>query len=411
MSERALLSDGRRTVNGESDGTASRPHRLALICDLAEEEWPSMDLVGEMLYQNLRAFHSTEFATTQVQPRMQRRWSNLPLIGRTRLAHNTDRLLNRMGDYPRYLRTRMNQFDVFHIVDHSYSHLALTLGPARTVITCHDLNTFRCLLEPENEPRPRWFQAVTRRILKGMTSCAHVVCVSEVVRQEILRHRLVPDARLSVVQNAAHPSCCPLPDPDADAIAAGLLAADPGRQTSYLLHVGSTAARKRIDLVLEIFAAVRNEAPGARLVRVGGPFTAAQSLLAEKLGVAGAIQVLPFLDRSVLAAVYRRASILLQPSDAEGFGLPVLEALACGCPVIASDLPVLCEVGGTAAIYCPVGDIPAWTRAAVELLREQAFGAQFFAQRRERACEQASFFSWAEASRKLAGVYRHVLIP
>ena len=368
-----------------------------------------MDLVGGMLYQNLRAFHSAEFAATQVQPPMRRRWSKLPLVGRTRLALNTDRLLNRMGDYPRYLRRTMNQFDVFHVVDHSYAQLALVLGPEKTVVTCHDLNTFRCLLEPEEEPRPRWFRAMTRRILNGMTRCAHVVCVSGAVRQQILRHSLVPAARLSVVHNGAHPSCLPLPDPAADAGAARLLASDPAHQASYLLHVGSTAERKRIDLLLEIFAAVRKQAPGARLIRVGGPFTAAQSLLAEKLGVAGAIHVLPFLDRSVLAAVYRRASILLQPSEAEGFGLPVVEALACGCPVIASDLPVLREVGGSAAVYCPVGDVPAWTRAAVELLREQASGAEIFAQRRARACEQASLFSWAEAARKLADIYHHVL--
>ena len=71
----------------------------------------------------------------------------------------------------------------------------------------------------------------------------------------------------------------------------------------------------------------------------------------------------PFLrpaDRT-LAAVYRRAALVLQPSEAEGFGLPVAEALACGTPVLASDLAVLREVGGEAAVYRAVGDVPAWS--------------------------------------------------
>ncbi len=73
-------------------------------------------------------------------------------------------------------------------------------------------------------------------------------------------------------------------------------------------------------------------------------------------------------DRATLAAVYRRAALAFQPSDAEGFGLPVAEALACGTPVLASDIPVLREVGGAAASYAPVGDADAWSEAALALL-------------------------------------------
>ena len=105
-----------------------------------------------------------------------------------------------------------------------------------------------------------------------------------------------------------------------------------------LLHVGSTIPRKRIDVLLEVVAAVRRAEPGARLLKAGGSLTAEQERLARSLGLADAVVTLPFLTRRTLAALYRRAAVVLQPSEAEGFGLPVAEALACGVPIVASDL-------------------------------------------------------------------------
>ena len=166
-----------------------------------------------------------------------------------------------------------------------------------------------------------------------------------------------------------------------------------------LLHVGSTIPRKRIDLLLEIFAAMRRAYPGARLIKAGGGLRPEQTRQAEALGVADAIVTLPFFvpsERGILAAVYRRAALVLQPSDAEGFGLPVAEALACGATVLASDLPALREVGGDAAAYCPVGDIDAWTTAAAALLQAQRPAVAFMA--RPTRCRVGSGFAVSVAA-------------
>ena len=176
-----------------------------------------------------------------------------------------------------------------------------------------------------------------------------------------------------------------------------------------ILHVGSTIPRKRIDVLLDTFAAVRRRHPDARLLRVGGPLTTEQAQQAERLGVADAIVALPFLDRRTLAAVYRRAALVLQPSEREGFGLPVIEALACGTPVVASDIPPLREAGGLAATYCRTADLDAWTAAVHALVDERADDPVAWAQRRTSALAHARRFTLAAHARAMTAVYAGVL--
>jgi glycosyltransferase involved in cell wall biosynthesis len=118
---------------------------------------------------------------------------------------------------------------------------------------------------------------------------------------------------------------------------------------------------------------------------------------------------LPFLSRAVLAAVYRRAALVLQPSEAEGFGLPVVEALACGTSMLASDLGVLREVGGDAVVYRPVGDVPAWAEAALGLLDERRRSADAWHARRDAGLARARLYSWSNHVDRLTAIYHDVL--
>ena len=383
----------------------SRAPRVAVLCDLREENWHSMNLVADMLLEQTAA-RARGVETVRVCPPMRRRFSR---AGANGWRFNADRLANRFWDYPRHLRALRAGFDLFHVVDHSYAQLVHHLPPERTVVTCHDLDAFRCLLEPAAEPRPALFRAMTRRVLDGFRRAARVACDSHATRDELLAHRLLPAERLTVIPNGVHPAFTSEPSPRADAEAARLLGpAEEG--APELLHVGSTIARKRVDVLLRVFAAVRESFPRARLVRVGGAFTPAQAALADELKLRDAVIVLPHLDADVLAAVYRRAALVLQPSEREGFGLPVVEALACATPVVASDLKVLREVGGDGAVcYRPVGDVPAWADAATRLLRERAHAPDAFAARRAAATARAATFTWADYAARTVALYREVL--
>jgi glycosyltransferase involved in cell wall biosynthesis len=160
-----------------------------------------------------------------------------------------------------------------------------------------------------------------------------------------------------------------------------------------------------LDVLLRVFARARRELPHARLVRVGGEFEESHARLIEELRLGSSIVVLPFMNERTLAAVYRRAALLLQPSEREGFGLPVVEAEASGLPVLASDLPVLREVGGRAAVYRAVGDVRAWAEAVVNLLRERDEEPARWESRRADGVSNAARFSWEEYARRMASIY------
>jgi glycosyltransferase involved in cell wall biosynthesis len=376
--------------------------RVAILADMLEEQWPSMDLVADMLMEHLRRDHPGAVVPTLVRPSLRRRALRLP--GASRAAFTLDRFASRLWDYPRHVRALADAHDVFHIVDHSCAHLVHDLPAARVLVTCHDLDTFRSVLEPQLEPRSLLFRAMTRRILDGLRQAGHVACDTKSTREALVARAGFDPERTSIVHNGPHPSCTPNPEPAVDAEAARILGTSPGPD---LLHVGSTIARKRIDILLRVFAGVKGRHPSARLIRVGGPLSGAQRALARELSVEGAIVSLPFLDRRTLAAVYRRSTLVLLTSEREGFGLPILEALACGTPVIASSLDALHEVGGGAVEYCQPDDVGAWVETVDRRLATLADPAAAAAHR-EAGLARASEFSWSKYTADVVALYRRL---
>jgi glycosyltransferase involved in cell wall biosynthesis len=374
---------------------------VGLVADFVEEGWPSMDLAAELTRLAVERFGGDEFGATLLRPPLPRPARGLPWLG-AGTRHNLDRYLGRYLAYPRWLRARRGGYALFHLVDQSYAHLVHALPAGRSVVTCHDLDAFRSLLGEDREARPWWFRATMRRVLSGLRGAAQVICDSTAVRDALLAEGVVGESRLSVVPLPVHPDFSPLSDPHADAGLDTLLGprAEGGLE---LLHVGANMPRKDIPLLLRVVAALRERHPGLRLLRVGGGLDEGQRELADQLGIAGAIHELPFLPRPLLAALYRRARVLLLPSRREGFGWPVLEAMACGTPVAASDLPSLREIAGAGACFIAGSDPLEWAAAVEELLREDPAGPRAAAAR-----EAAARHSLEAYARGVLAVYRRV---
>lgn len=382
----------------------SREHvcgSLAVLHDMTEEGWTSMDQMGHLLTTRVPAF-APELRVTPIRHAMTRALS-LGTLRRVKPAFFADRVLNRMLLYPQRVRRQVKgRFDIYHVVDHSYAQLVLSLPAGRTVVTCHDIDTFRSIVHPPEERRNPLFRGMTKRILRGLRRAEVIVCVSEAARDDLLRFKLADAGRLRVVPNGFDPALLDRPSDAARARAAELLPRQRG--VVDLLHVGTDIPRKRVDRLLEITTRLRQRGQRIRLVRVGGPLRQETPQHTTGKALADVVE-LPFLDHDVLRAVYERCDLLLLPSDREGYGLPVLEAFAAGKPVVASNIPALRETSGGLASLVQPDALSDWVAAVEQVLDAGDPTGELAAARRARAAA----LTWDDHVRGLLPIYAELL--
>ena len=296
-----------------------------------------MDLCADMLVRHAPSNKHFEVC----QPAYQKRFGWLP----GKRCENFDRWRNRWRVYPRFLKKLPPWDGFYHLVDHSYSHLLHNLPEGKVGVYCHDLDAFRSVLQPDQEARPAWYRKMMGRVFEGFKKARIVFCNTHSTRNSVLSLGIWNDSEVIHAPLGVAEEFIPTGNHE------------PG---DYLLHVGSCIPRKRIDLLLQVVAAVRKQIPAIRLIQAGGQFTPEQRAQVDQLGLASVVEQRRDLSRNDLARLYRGAKCLLVTSDAEGFGLPVIEALSCGTLVIASDIPALREAGKNLAYYCQVGAIDEW---------------------------------------------------
>jgi glycosyltransferase involved in cell wall biosynthesis len=251
---------------------------------------------------------------------------------------------------------------VFHICDHSNSPYVDALPRSRVVATCHDLLAVRSALGefPEN-PTARLGRELQRRILKGLERCSHVACVSQATRDDFLRLSGQSGRCAPVVHNGLNYPYRRMEGLEANVHIAKALA-DAGviqeglgvlGEKSFILHVGGNQWYKNRSGVLHIYRRLTGLMPDApELVIVGKPLTDTHRNWIRSASLTKRVISVPGPDNETLRAFYSRARLLLFPSLAEGFGWPILEAQACGCPVVASQYPPMPEIGGKQESYC-----------------------------------------------------------
>jgi glycosyltransferase involved in cell wall biosynthesis len=291
---------------------------------------------------------------------------------------------------------RSERIDVLH--SPSYT---LPLWPrTRTVVTIHDI-IYRL--------HPHWFSPRRRLYYSRLVGAsAHradrIITVSHTSKQDIVRGYHIPPENIGVTYLAADPNYRPEEDPKVlgrirDRFTGG---------TEFILHVGALQRRRNIDMLLDVLAELKREGGlSFSLLLVGKNLWPRSSprAAAAKLGIGDSVIYRPFVPEEDMAALYSAARFLVYPSNYEGFGLPVIEAMACGTPVIASNVSAIPEVTGDAAILLDPTDPEPWKRAIRELNEDADLRTKLSA----AGLERSRLFSWERTARDTLAIYRETL--
>ena len=270
------------------------------------------------------------------------------------------------------------------------------------VVTVHDLSFVRT---PQLLP-PLKRAYLARLAAASVARARAVIAVSHQTADDVLRCFGAPAAKVHVIYNGVAANFTP-----ANAEASSRFRQAKGLPDRYFLYLGTLEPRKNLEVLVRAFGAWRAEAgpeqAAVKLVLAGGKGWYYETIFAQvaALGLLDAVLFPGFIPPADLPAWYRAAELFVYPSVLEGFGLPVLEAMACGVPVVCSQAESLLEVAGDAAATFPAGDVAALT-AALRSLSANPAQREYL---RARGLAQAARFSWEQAAAQTMGVYDAVL--
>lgn len=286
--------------------------------------------------------------------------------------------------------------DIFHSPD-------FVLPPvwrARSVLTIHDLSF---LTTPETSD-PNLREYLTRAVPRAVARADHILADSMSTRNDLATYLNTDPERITVVYPGVDPRFRPLRDRTiADVCARYDL------QQPFILSVGTLQPRKNYAVLIEACTRLDDlglETPDLRLVIAGGKGWLYEEIFetVERLGVGDRVRFLGFVADEDLPALYNAAEVFAMPSLYEGFGLPVLEALACGTPVVTSNVSSLPEVAGDAALLVSPHDVAGLSQALYQALTDQELRTTL----RERGLIQARQFTWQRAAETVLGIYHQL---
>ncbi len=343
--------------------TARRPvlNMVLLIGNYPADHQQSMQRFAAMM---LRGLTAAGIPAELIQPQ--------PVLGRFRLAGRFVAkwlgYLDKFVLFPRQLRRRLFAgVDLVHICDHSNAMYGAHVRAQPVVVSCHDLLAVRGALgEATDCPASATGEYLQRWIVAGLRKATAVVGASSATlrdAQRVVGQRDGRPAMLLIYHGINHPYRAQ-PADQARARLSEIAGLDPARP--FALHVGSNLRMKNREGVLRIFALTKEQWNG-QLVFAGLPLTPELRSLGEELGVLERVVEVEEPDNEMLEALYSSALVLLYPSRFEGFGWPIIEAQACGCPVICADREPMSEIGGAAALTAAVDDDVAMAHSLLRL--------------------------------------------
>jgi len=279
-----------------------------------------------------------------------------------------------------------------------FPHYNLPLAyPRRFVVTIHDLFSFR-FPEIHSGAIPRFTNQVL--LTNATRRAAAIITPSKATAEEVSRRFPSAATRVTSIGEAAGERFTSVRNPAAEATWQRYLGVTP----PYFLYLGQWKSYKNVPLLIEAFARVVAQRPEVQLVIAGHDprhpeIPAAASRLAD-----GSVVLPGHLPDDAVTDLYRAAAAVVVPSKAEGFGLPVLEAMSCGVTVVCSDIPVLRELADGVAIFCDPTSADSFAAGMMAALNATPADGRV-----QRGVERARLFSWRKAAEETVRIYDRVL--
>jgi glycosyltransferase involved in cell wall biosynthesis len=295
------------------------------------------------------------------------------------------------------LRLRREAVDLVH-----EPHYVLPpLTRCRSVVTIHDCIH---LMFPQYLPNRLGYYYARTLMWTATRQAARILTVSEASRRDILRFFNVPPEKVQVIHNAIDARFLTAPDEATTERVRQRYQLD----HPFVLYVGNIKPHKNIERMIDAFGRARpNGPPGLKLVIIGDEVSRYPSLrqMVHRQKLDKHVRFLGFQPQETLASFYRLSGAFVFPSLYEGFGLPPLEAMACGTPVITSNVSSLPEIAGDAALLVDPYDIDAIARAIVQVFADRPLRDSLIARGHARVRQ----FSWADSVARIRRAYRDVL--
>ncbi len=282
---------------------------------------------------------------------------------------------------------------------HATEHLLPRFKRIKTVFTLHDV-IFK--VYPQHHlPMNRLYLSLAMPLFLRRADA--IICVSEHTRRDALRYYRVPAHKLRVIPEGVHPRF----RRTTDTLEQARVRERYRLSERFLLTVSTVEPRKNLPTLFAAFRALREHDVVDELIVVGKQGWLHEPIYraVHEMGLTGLVRFLGFVEDDDLPTLYSLAHAFAFPSLYEGFGLPVLEALACGAPVVASQAAAIPEVVGDAGILLPPQDVNAWVKALERVCTDATLRRDL----QQRGPARAAAFAWARAAQATRAVYDDLL--
>ena len=373
--------------------------KVTIFADLKAEKRVSMDVYSDNLFKHLVKIYSAENNFSLFRGP---EYSSPISILVERVLDNSSFLGKRISRYIVYtMSAKKNKSEINHITDHGYAFLLHFLNPKNTIVTCHDLIPLvmdgmygRTALSPLGNKTYKY-------ILSGILKAKKVIAVSESTKRDLIKYLKCNEENIIVVYSGVDSRFKKenelghleeikrkynLPD------------------SKYLLHVGNCNWYKNIPGILHSLKMLLSKDIDIILIKVGEQFTKEQKELINKLGLNERIYHLGLLSDEELISVYNLASVLIYPSIYEGFGFPVLEAMACGTPIVASKVASLPEIVDRAALLVDPNSSKEIFEAIYGILSNNDLRVSLISQ----GLRRAEIFTWEKTAEQTFKIYEEI---